>query len=247
MALAIKPLMDRPAFEVELLKQRRRGDLIILDNGAAEGLRSRDDVLVSYSWTIKADEICLPDVLGDSQATIDAVNAFVIGVGASIKPTTRMMAIVQGQNHDEMARAVDEYSEMYQIRSIGIPRDSIKRTGKVNFRIDFANWIETEYPGRFRIHLLGTSPLWVKEICYVAKYAPCVASVDTSLPFNAALANADLVKVAKAQSAGLKPDVSRPADYFTTTGRQVNTLLIQHNINTLRGWAVGTSPSPSQL
>ena len=53
----------------------RRGDFIMLDNGIGEGVSlSLQDLMLS-AGLVEADEITLPDVIGDGDATVAAANA----------------------------------------------------------------------------------------------------------------------------------------------------------------------------
>jgi hypothetical protein len=140
------------------------------------------------------------------------------------------MAVAQGQTVRELEQCIEMYVDLDTVNTIGIPRLIMDSLGKTA-RLDLAAWIRTKYGERFKIHLLGTNPLWVKEVYYAAKYHPYIRSVDTSLPYNYAIA-------------GEKVDdtnvvVKRPAGYFEKDWRPLLDLgLVTHNEQVMKSWLV---------
>jgi hypothetical protein len=102
-------------------KLRRRGDFIIVDNGAAEPEEERipfEDI-ISVANAIRADEIALPDVLRDSDATV-----WHTARAAPAVPYRNRMIIPQGQDLTEWTQCLwDLYNALDgRFATIGVPK-----------------------------------------------------------------------------------------------------------------------------
>lgn len=237
--------IDYPAYREAYSAADFRGDYIILDNGAAELSSGQTPFTNKQLWNIAfkrhATELVLPDSLRNMGKTQSAVIWFFSQLDLLLQPHRRLveelsfMAVIQGKSMAEFQRLIAFYAEKPRIKVLGIPRLLVTSEHKA-MRLDLANWINDEYASRFTLHLLGTSPTWVSEIRAIARYAPFVRSVDTSLPFNYALAGEWLD--------GVKPAlVARPPNYFEADHSHINKGILQRNIDTLLGWAHAETPT----
>lgn len=227
MAIALSDLTDTPSYIEAFREAKEAGDYVILDNGALEGDLSSSKRIKAFAKVIGADEIALPDVLGDVVATRDAARQYLRLHDEGTD--RRYMGIVQGTTPNAIRDMVAWYHDQEAIGTIGIPRDMISRLGQKHCRIDLANWIANGFP-RFEVHMLGASSAWPEEVRYIAKYSPTVRSIDTSMPFNYSIQNKQLDKGGMAH---------RQAGYFSGALPIVNETLIQHNLNTYLNWAAG--------
>lgn len=211
------------------------GGYIVLDNGAADGGLVSNTRLMQVAHMLDVHEIVAPDVFYDKAGTVSRVSEFMRWLsdhedGAYYK----VMAVVQGTSMASLRKCVEVYSTINAISVVGLPRHMLTTLNQKAARIDMANWIKENFGERFQIHLLGTNPVWLKEVASAAKYAPHIRSVDTALPFNYALASQNLETT--------RVVLTRNPEYFlldwseTASERHVN-----NNINTFLGWASGAS------
>lgn len=216
----------------------RRRDFIILDNGIAEGVKDltakRLCVLASR---FGADELVAPDVMNNGTKTLHAVEKFLDEVEQLPKTykSLRIMAVAHSTSGDlEGAKGlVNYYADKPEIHTLGIPRCLMSEEHRA-VRIDLANWVYESLPGRFEIHLLGTNPLWPREVASAATYAPHIRSVDTSMPFNYTIAR-ERLDVKKPAT------VKRPPNYFDVP-RDIDPDLLRRNITAMFGWVNAEAP-----
>jgi|SRR5688572_14195290 len=205
-------------------------DFLIVDNGAAEGAPVTTDKLLSVAASFGADEIVVPDVIGDWKATVKAAYAFLNEIGDF---STGLMFVAQGKTMEEVMLSIEAALDMRPF-TIGIPRHLVTTIGP-NARVNVLEHIEERY-GRIPVHLLGTSKSWVAEILRIAKTHPWVRGVDTSMPYNHAFKSLDL--------RNKNARVMRPGGYFTEK-QFMNVRLMDDNIATYLEWASGTESTPS--
>lgn len=153
----------------------------ILDNSLIEigGALSMRDVL-NAAELIEADEVVLPDVFMDGEATIESTTDALEEYVEDLKQY-KTMAVVHGKTEDEWLRTFLYFSERSDVDVLGIP--------KVMHEQFFVDW----RPGRPSllskvidltdkdIHLLG---LWnsFDELYYYGDDLEKIRSMDTSLP-----------------------------------------------------------------
>jgi hypothetical protein len=209
----------------------------LLDNGANEGDALSNEALVEAAGFLNTSEMVLPDVLGDAAGTWETSIKFLKG---HARPYMNYMGVVQGTTEAELRTMVDQYATEPIIKVLGLPRLLLSRFDLKSVRIDFANWIDMIYHGRFQIHFLGGSSIWPKEPYYANKYCPgIVRSIDTSLPFNYGLAGVVIEQAGKA--------IDRPKDYFTKWHVMTDKTSIMHNVNVYKEWCSGKAAPFSQL
>jgi hypothetical protein len=216
-----------------------RGDYIVLDNGAAEGtgiMGNDGSELMRAAKILCANEIVVPDVLGNRMATQEAVFDFIRHCTPEAAKAKKM-AVAHGADLLDVRACIRRLERQPSIKVLGLPRylPTYKQAG----RIDIANWVQEHFLGRFEIHFLGAAPSWPQELKYAAKYVPFVRSMDTSMPFNFALAKEKLTD-------RTRQVIARPKDYFATY-QVVDSNLLENNIRTMLEWARGEETSTSEL
>lgn len=231
LALAIPELMSRRTYGGMYARLSHTGDFVVLDNGLAEGKPATVDELMSYAKAIRAKEVVLPDVMKAASGTIGAVKAFFKG---TVSLDYDYMAVVQGQSQKDFFKCAEEFAKLPFIRTLGIPRHMLTTLNQQAARIDFAHVVNEKYPKRFELHFLGTNPTWVSEVRHTSKYAPFVRSVDTSMPFNYAIAG-ELLGINSKQ-------ITRPNHYFGVDwSHKIDGYLLRSNIQILMEWAGATN------
>jgi hypothetical protein len=208
-------------------------DYIILDNGAAEGQRVNNVALVRSAIDINADEIVLPDVIGNSEETITEVKSFLKAWPEyGIKKPINFMAVLQSQGASfEWQDCIWAFNTMEQITTIGIPRHFVDKDRYMRHQV--CAWLDGKgLRDRFQVHLLGTNSKFSSEVSMMAKEFPWIRSVDSSLPYNYALAGQRL--------GALGPHVNRPKQYFEVDwSSSLDKDLMYHNIDKYMRWARG--------
>lgn len=229
MVMALAHLTDGLSFYDATVRELAEiGTHVILDNGANEGVSIRDERLAHLAKEIGARELVLPDVLGDSEKTLDAVARYLRYQGTN---EMQYMGVVQGTSAPELYKVIDMYATMPLIKTVGLPRLLLGTQLGNPVRIDLANWIRNHYEKRFEIHFLGASSLWLKEPYYAAKYASHVRSIDTSLPYNYGLKGVRIDTTAD--------KIDRSDDYFTTTHKAHALTTVKFNEEVYKEWCRG--------
>ena len=201
------------------------GDFVILDNGAAEGLEYGAKHLLTLGANIEADEIVVPDTIGDANDTLAKAQYF----ARYADPAFQYMFVLQGRTAEEVMfclRALDNGNMFSYITTIGIPRHlhSIDK----HLRATLAEYMMVEhFNDKFDIHFLGANK-WSKEIVYIAdlvKGHDGFRGIDTSYPIYMGL-----------EGKSIKDDyIKRPDDFFTRSDD--NPEVINDNIDRYLDWA----------
>ena len=209
-------------------KARANGNFLMLDNGAAEGLTYTPQALQSLATEIMANEIVVPDKMNDAAATIQLMKDY-----QPFKTQAfNYIGVLQGTTWSDLAWMVDTYYGKPWIDTIGIPRHlltSLTSGFDSTIRVKLAQYITTQYPGRFNIHLLGTSPDFIQETWDNRRDFELykVRGVDTSAPFNYAYAG---------KPVGQQIKVVRPADYFNLVDTTFDGEYLSLNLHRLKKW-----------
>jgi hypothetical protein len=230
MTLCIPHLLASAGYLKAMGESLSRGDWVIMDNGAVDGGLVTDAYLKNAAQDLEVDEVVLPDVIGNKNLTREKVRQYL----RLHNTGKRYMAVLQGIDETELQTLVKNFVDDELITILGIPRDHIVRIRK-GVRIDLANWIEENYPSRFKIHLLGTSSHWIDEVKFAAKYAPHIRSVDTSAPFVYTLRNMYLGD----EAARNYKAVGRPENYLKGKVTFTYPPLVDRNIEAFKRWAKG--------
>lgn len=224
---------------IDTISRLTKNKFTILDNGANEGKALTHEALAEASKLISANEVVLPDVLGNALETYDASIAYLKHYRM---PEQQYMGVVQGDTKEELKSLIGMYAVAGDVTTLGIPRLLMNRIHK-SVRLDIAIWIEAEFPKRFQVHFLGASGLWPKEPYYAARYELRVRSIDTSLPFNYGLQGVQLQDSAGATTR----QIDRQDNYFTRWHEITSLTTVIHNMNVYKEWCNGTSAPSGKL
>jgi hypothetical protein len=234
LALAIPSLLKHAPYVGLYRRAKRLGNYVILDNGLAEGQAASPSYLLEVAKDLSVDEIVAPDMMTDTKGTLTGVRSFLSRHEAAINGFN-VMAVAQGRSMQEFRRCTKAYSDMPAITTLGVPRHMLTTLNSRSARIDFVQWlVKEEYTERFKIHLLGTNAWWTGETRAVAKYlGDVVRSIDSSLPFNYALAdvylNANFPNPAR---------IDRPHLYFERDwNTHCNLAKVKFNVGVFLSWA----------
>lgn len=169
-------------------RQRFEGSYIIVDNSVIENDPQPIELVVKAAMSIDAQEIVLPDVLHDMDATLDKSLEALTTMKCDF-PHFKTMAVPQGKTMEEWISCAKIMLE-WPIDCIGIPKNLTYVSGTPKGRpYNRIHAIES-VAGLIRdrsIHLLGcwTSPI---ELSLVArsvmdKVIPEVRSIDTAMAY----------------------------------------------------------------
>jgi hypothetical protein len=179
--LAPKIVNDR-ALQYKYADMARNGDFVIIDNGAPEGESLSASAYIEVANNVGADEVILPDVLRDAEATLrasfnkDLLNVF---------PACSRMIVPQGEDWADWDACLEVMVEKIPARTIGIPKWLNELPGGRRRALEKI-W-QMGLHSRYNIHLLGVArPLFdeMGELC-----VPWVRSMDTALPIALAQQN----------------------------------------------------------
>lgn len=202
----------------------QRSDYLILDNGEAEGKRIDWKHLLSIAEAYGVSEIVLPDVMGNAEETLQAIKQVWFG-----RPQQyRYMGVAQGENGTQV-REMIEYLISLGVQTIGLPRHMVR--SRPQARLEILQWMTlTGQDTLAEIHLLGMNPTFPGELELIRQegYSDVVRSVDTSMPFVAALANREL-----RHNQDILPP--RPEGYFLAEFTEEQTAQAMRNLRWLRG------------
>ena len=159
------------------------GAYIILDNGAAEKQQVSLDSLLTCAMFIGADEVALPDVMGNALATVASTKAglkHALGYFTNLNIPFKFGAVAQGQNAYEAYNCARVLLEGFGglIEVIYLPRLLVKQDQR-DIRVKLAKMIKEEYPD-VQIHMFGLSQNFPGELALMNEYRHYIRSVDTS-------------------------------------------------------------------
>jgi hypothetical protein len=168
----------------------RRGHFIILDNGAAEGQRLDTTDLISAANKVSADEVVLPDVLRDKEATL----ALMLDdrVLNAIPPAMRCV-IPQGDTIEEWCACYDELDVLISFATVGIPKH-LERFPQGRAQA-LAHVIERGGHAKYNVHMFGVWGDLYAELENVRAWnmRPFIRGIDSALPFALAQRGVHLV------------------------------------------------------
>lgn len=223
---------------------KREDQYVILDNGEAEGQNYLSSAqLVGVGVYFRVNEIVVPDVIGDSIATLNRMKQFFKDIhdlrndafGPNDVARMNYMGVVQGRSRKEAQDCIDMMMELYgdKLKTLALPRHLLQSCDNFDTRLDLAQYIFHNYTGPqggIQIHCLGASHLSAVECLYLAKQG-IVRGMDTSMPYNWAFhgkyLNEDL------------EIIKRPDRYFTQRNIMFRPDALHHNIGVMRRWANG--------
>lgn len=173
--LVLAHLLDDPTY-LDFFRQAE--GYKILDNGAAEGSLVRPrDLIAKASW-VNADEVVVPDVLGNCDGTIQRARDF--RVVAKEHSEFKYMGVIQGTNISECMKCLTAMTLLEYITVLALPRHltSIHRMMRANM-VEVI--LDMEYGARFEaVHCLGSGS-WTREAVVLADL-PLVRGIDSAMP-----------------------------------------------------------------
>jgi hypothetical protein len=220
--------IDNPAY-IKFYEELDERNYIILDNGLAEDQMVSNEKLFQRAMHYRADEIVLPDVMEDAQATLDRSADFLAEFHTE---DFKFMGVLQSQGDiGSIHRCIEGFAKMPKVTALGVPRHLVDKD--LFMRLQVCQLLSDDYNrDRFEVHLLGTNSKKPHEIKGVANSYPWVRSCDTSMPYNYTMAGLDLSEA--------HTQINRPPDYFDVR-RTLNADLLYKNIDTYKRWARGES------
>lgn len=231
-------------FYQDLAKQKK---YLILDNSAHElGEGGSISKLYIEAMVLGAKELVLPDVLDNSQGTIElgVKSLYSLSNLAHDKIANgdlRLMIVPQGKTIEEWEVSLwGILIELFRLWpslpvTIGITKDSDKYPG---LNGDGVNQIIGRYilpligqfHGQFEIHLLG----WGRNLAYLSKIRdqyPIIRSTDSAKPWVYAMEG---IKLDYDNLVNTSPYPSRPKNFFTTQVSQEILEMAEHNIDVFK-------------
>lgn len=154
------------------------GDFLIMDNGAAEEGTLTIDQLADAAKRIGADEVILPDVLKDLNATMAATTDDIV----LRKIPARMRAVVpQGNDDEEWMICLQYFVDHMKFRTICIPKHAERFIGgRANLLLQI---ISRGWHLEYDIHLLGVWNNAFEEVRFAKAIYPYIRGIDTAAPF----------------------------------------------------------------
>jgi len=216
------------------MRRRAEGDFLMLDNGACEGHLVSNEELMQTANTYMVNEIVVPDVLCDMEATLNLVKGF--QDVALNSPEFNYMGVLQGLTMAELLECLRMYAQMSYISTIAIPRH-VETTVGYGTRWRIVRHIREHYSfpqgPHYQIHLLGTNPAYINElIVHNRDYEDAgVRGVDTASPYYYAM-NGKLIKDLE----GCK----RPDDYYNHKFTKSEHQLAKANTSEVSLWTRGS-------
>lgn len=198
---------------------------VILDNGAAEGVSFPLADLMHMAKAYGVDEVVLPDVIGDAEATRYKAQGAFLRLPWLHESDLRLQYVVQGSTFDEFADEIEWAAFHSRIDTIGIPRHAVSTLNAEDARFELALQAFEVNPVK-PVHLLGGSPVFPAEIG-AYDWPKNVRSHDTSSPFNYAF------NQTKLRSGDF---IRRPTKYFSLEWSAFDEECLKENVRDLLGW-----------
>lgn len=172
---------------------------IILDNSAFESQLQGIDDVAKAAKIVGANEIILPDIVGDKDATIQAtINAIKWLKKNKLDKSYKLMAVPQGKTEEEWWQCFRTFNDMNEVNVIGLSKLSCplcfkKSISQSRLFITQEMQINNLRNNNKEYHLLGGSYEILDEM---NQHPEWVRSIDTSAPFEFGKARVSL-KTAK--------------------------------------------------
>lgn len=229
--ILVDQVLENTHYSEFYAEKRFNGNYIILDNCAHEN-KSASSItkMIAVSNIITPDEIVLPDVIGDCEGTLKAIEEGIDEILDHFAMCS-FMAVPQGHTQEEWQECLDAIMQRWgeYVDVIGIPRVNGDR---------FGSWIpsvERALSYHKDMHLLG-SPHNLDSAAEIERTFPNkVRSTDTAKPIHYALAGRCFLDVGAnvLDRTQRNPD-SRPSNFFDLVLGDHDIELAQYNIQLMR-------------
>lgn len=166
---------------------RRSGHFIMVDNGAAEGANVPFATIATYATGLGADEIVMPDVYRNAEATLKGWYSR----DMALVPPIRRIMIPQGETVQEWCDCFDALMKSdISFATLGIPKHLDRFPhGRVQA---LGHVVKRHYARIMNIHLFGVYANAEKEICDALYVCPSVRGIDSGCAVAYAQNDADL-------------------------------------------------------
>lgn len=200
---------------------------VIMDNGAAEDRQMSNEELVAIVDDLFPQELAIPDVLGEADATLAKAIMFLEDYSDYFEDSpTKLGYVTQGANYKEIIETVDYLMRSRWADSIEVfyvPRLLVPRFHDLRTRVKVAN-ILAKY--KRPIHLFGAAPTFLEEVRIAANTN--IRSIDTSAPFVYATYNESITNMLP---------LNRPENYFDVVLDEEQRMIAADNVHTYLKWA----------
>lgn len=160
------------------VERSSRGDFIMLDNGAAENALVSLKELTKALDLIRVDEVVLPDVMRDTEATLRATMDRNV---LSLVPPKMRAIVPQGKDASQWLACANFFASNVEFVTMCIPKHAEQYEGgrgELLAAIERLGWHKT-----YNIHLLGIWGEPKTEVLALRTMAPWVRGIDTAAPF----------------------------------------------------------------
>lgn len=248
--LLLTHLLENKKYVQHYTNERSHGAYLVLDNSAHEKGEGEDAVsLMASAIKLRAQEVVVPDVLFDSEKTVDKAAYthqvwYEAGHPGMVTLNPALMYVPQGESLDNWLQCLRELLQLHfyvsgknAIRKdcvVGISKDYETWEGGIVHVISCAIPVFSHYATLgmdVQVHLLGWGrDLWALRL--VRNSFPWIRSTDSAKPFVYALSN---IELDVAHPAPTYP--TRPKNYFHKTLTIDQMMIAQRNIDVFRGLA----------
>jgi hypothetical protein len=214
------------------------GSFVIMDNSIIElGYPVDAETMQEALCIVPSQVVVLPDILGESDATIEMSFVAADKYRTLLDPKIMYMGVPQGRCLEELKYCAKEMWHIEGLGCWGIPRHI---TGLIGSRREFTKWIwdepEMRLPAKPRgafIHLLGFSDDMEDDI--LASHLPGVLGIDSAVPIRMGQ-NKQLIS-------RLQQAHTPRKDWWDTATRHITAETIA-NLALIRNWVQFRAPVP---
>lgn len=141
----------------EMIRNLSYKAFVIVDNGAAEHDQPKFRELVDVANYVNADEIVMPDVLGDRETTISQIMA---ARNSGLVEPHRQLITPQGESVDEWIDCCEYFKQhAFPFATLGIPKHLERLPGGRTEAVK-----RLRGPQRFNLHLFGVYKHLAREV-----------------------------------------------------------------------------------
>jgi hypothetical protein len=218
---------------------------VILDNGAAEQISYSGHALAIVAQQYLVDEMVVPDVLGDCDATIAKAVEFATmwrnHISSSNNRPFKLGFVAQGTNVVEAVNCAISMGHISRVRPLMdvlyIPRLLVS-SKEPHARLHVAAQLRNHFGPDMPIHFLGASAIWPEEILHAANFPANIRSIDTSMPFVFAQ-EPYLGRVDHRETWTRIPHRTDDTEYWDHVWTERELEVVKHNVRVLSNWARG--------